>query len=54
MNVCAKGCLAAAALAFFAYMGFEEIVKLAEETKEPEKNMEWLRHVLAGDKGLPV
>lgn len=30
---------AAAALAFFAYMGFEEIVKLAEETKEPEKNI---------------
>ncbi|MDQ3051661.1 MAG: amino acid permease [Bacteroidota bacterium] len=31
--------LAAAALAFFAYMGFEEIVKLAEETKNPEKNI---------------
>jgi APA family basic amino acid/polyamine antiporter len=30
---------AAAALAFFAYMGFEEIVKLAEETKNPEKNI---------------
>jgi basic amino acid/polyamine antiporter, APA family len=31
--------LAAAALAFFAFMGFEEIVKLAEETKQPEKNI---------------
>jgi APA family basic amino acid/polyamine antiporter len=31
--------LAASALAFFAYMGFEEIVKLAEETKNPEKNI---------------
>ncbi len=31
------GILAASALAFFAYIGFEEIVKLAEETKDPEK-----------------
>ncbi len=31
--------LAASALAFFAYMGFEEIVKLAEETKDPEKTI---------------
>lgn len=31
--------IAAAALAFFAFIGFEEIVKLAEETKEPEKNI---------------
>jgi len=31
--------LAAGALAFFAYVGFEEIVKLAEETNEPEKNI---------------
>jgi basic amino acid/polyamine antiporter, APA family len=30
---------AASALAFFAYMGFEDIVKLAEETKRPEKNI---------------
>lgn len=28
-----------AALGFFAYIGFEEIVKLAEETKAPEKNI---------------
>jgi len=29
--------LTASALAFFAYVGFEEIVKLAEETNKPEK-----------------
>ncbi|HEY0030336.1 MAG TPA: amino acid permease [Bacteroidia bacterium] len=34
-----NGVLAASALAFFAYIGFEEIVKLAEETKNPEKNI---------------
>lgn len=34
-----NGIIAAAALAFFAYIGFEDIVKLAEETKEPEKNI---------------
>lgn len=34
-----SGILAASALAFFAYIGFEEIVKLAEETKNPEKNI---------------
>lgn len=34
-----NGILAASALAFFAYIGFEEIVKLAEETGEPEKNI---------------
>lgn len=31
--------LGASALAFFAYIGFEDIVKLAEETKNPEKNI---------------
>lgn len=31
--------VSAAALAFFGYVGFEEIVKLAEETKNPEKNI---------------
>jgi APA family basic amino acid/polyamine antiporter len=31
--------IAAAALAFFAFVGFEEIVKLSEETKNPEKNI---------------
>ena len=31
--------LAASALAFFAYIGFEDIVKLAEETTTPEKNI---------------
>ncbi len=31
--------LTASALAFFAFVGFEEIVKLAEETREPEKNI---------------
>lgn len=29
----------AAALSFFAYMGFEDIVKLAEETRAPERNI---------------
>jgi basic amino acid/polyamine antiporter, APA family len=32
-----SGVFMAAALAFFAYVGFEEIVKLAEETRQPEK-----------------
>jgi amino acid transporter len=32
-----NGLMTAAALAFFAFIGFEEIVKLAEETKKPEK-----------------
>jgi basic amino acid/polyamine antiporter, APA family len=31
--------IGAAALAFFSYVGFEEIVKLAEETHEPQKNI---------------
>ena len=31
--------LRASALSFFAFMGFEEIVRLAEETKNPEKNI---------------
>lgn len=31
------GILVAASLAFYAYIGFEDIVKLAEETKKPEK-----------------
>lgn len=31
--------LAGSALAFFAYVGFEEIVKLAEETTDPQKNI---------------
>lgn len=33
------GIFKASALAFFAYIGFEEIVKLSEEAKEPEKNV---------------
>ncbi|MDV2482658.1 amino acid permease [Methanoculleus sp. Wushi-C6] len=32
-----SGLLQASALVFFAYMGFEEMVKLSEETREPEK-----------------
>jgi len=32
-----NGILTASALAFFAYVGFEEIVKLAEETRNPGK-----------------
>ena len=31
--------LMAASLGFFAFIGFEEIVKLAEETQQPEKNI---------------
>ncbi|MEM4598612.1 MAG: APC family permease [Candidatus Diapherotrites archaeon] len=33
------GIFSAAALVFFAYIGFEEIVRLSEETKNPEKNI---------------
>jgi APA family basic amino acid/polyamine antiporter len=33
------GVLSAAALVFFAYIGFEDVVKLAEETREPERNI---------------
>jgi APA family basic amino acid/polyamine antiporter len=34
-----SGVFEAAALIFFAYMGFEEMVKLSEETREPERNV---------------
>jgi basic amino acid/polyamine antiporter, APA family len=34
-----SGVLTASALAFYAYIGFEDIVKLAEETKNPEKTI---------------
>ncbi|MGZ7066674.1 MAG: APC family permease [Methanobacterium sp.] len=34
-----NGILASAALIFFAYLGFEEIVKLSDETIEPNKNI---------------
>jgi APA family basic amino acid/polyamine antiporter len=33
------GVLSAASLVFFAYIGFEDVVKLAEETREPERNI---------------
>ncbi len=33
------GIFAAAALVFFAYIGFEEMTRMAEEVKNPEKNM---------------
>jgi len=33
------GILSAAALIFFAYIGFEDIVNIAEETKSPKKNI---------------
>lgn len=33
------GVFQASALVFFAYMGFEEMVKLAEETREPERTI---------------
>jgi len=35
----AHGIVSAAALGFFAYIGFEDIVKLAEEAKKPEKTI---------------
>lgn len=35
----ASGVMSAAALVFFAYIGFEEIVQLAEETREPTRNI---------------
>jgi amino acid transporter len=34
-----NGILAGSALIFFSYIGFEDLVKMAEETKNPEKNM---------------
>jgi basic amino acid/polyamine antiporter, APA family len=34
-----QGLLAGAAICFFAFTGFEDSVKLAEETKNPEKNV---------------
>jgi APA family basic amino acid/polyamine antiporter len=34
-----SGVFAAAALMFFAYLGFEDIVNIAEETRNPEKNL---------------
>jgi APA family basic amino acid/polyamine antiporter len=34
-----KGILKASALVFFAFLGFESIVKLSEEVKNPEKNI---------------
>lgn len=33
------GLFTSAALAYFAFIGFEDIVKLAEETRDPQKNM---------------
>lgn len=35
----ATGVLSAGALIFFAYIGFEEIVQLAEETRDPTRNL---------------
>lgn len=34
-----QGVLAASALIFFAYLGFENVVSIAEETKSPKKNI---------------
>ncbi len=34
-----NGIMVAAALSFFAFTGFEDAIKLAEETKHPEKNI---------------
>jgi len=34
-----EGIISAAALIFFAYIGFEEVVQLAEESKQPEKTI---------------
>ena len=36
-NVGASGVLAAAALAFFAYLGFEDVVHLSEEVRDPRR-----------------
>src|SRR5690606_33438564 len=35
----AHGLATAAALAFFAFIGFEDLIKLAEETRRPERTM---------------
>ncbi|WP_299349826.1 amino acid permease [uncultured Shimia sp.] len=39
INAVLYGVLAASALAFFAFVGFEDIVNLAEETRDPERTM---------------
>ncbi len=39
MPLGAAGVFSAAALVFFAYMGFEEMVKFSEETAEPERTV---------------
>jgi len=39
MPLGSSGIFHAAALIFFSYLGFEEIVKLSEETKNPERNI---------------
>ncbi|WP_235298890.1 APC family permease [Portibacter marinus] len=36
-----NGIIAGAALIFFSYIGFEDLVKMAEETKNPRVNMPW-------------
>ena len=39
LDIKTSGILAAASLIFFSYIGFEDLVKVAEETKSPKKNM---------------
>lgn len=41
-----KGLLAAAALVFFAYLGFEDIANISEETRKPRKVL-WKAFILA-------
>lgn len=38
-KIAVNSILAGGALIFFSYVGFEDLVKLAEETKQPRKNM---------------
>jgi basic amino acid/polyamine antiporter, APA family len=39
LSAAIMGILAATALAFFAFIGFEDMVNLAEETRDPERNV---------------
>lgn len=42
------GVSAAALLAFFAFIGFEDIVNLAEEVERPERNLPWAIFITLG------
>lgn len=47
-----NGLLTGAALSFFAFIGFEKIVKLAEESKNPERDMPAALFISSGFTGI--